>query len=307
VTARRPPPGMLLQLLHRTTFVYDGQARDSFNEVRLRPVDDANQSCRHFVLRTDPIAVLRDYRDFYGNTVHYFDITDGHERLVVEAESQVETAPGGESQPIPAVPAEALTSFSERELLAEFFGDSHYVPLDASIWRETQDAFGGMRTDLWGDVRRLGQHIHQTFAYRPNSTAVNTHAADALKIKAGVCQDFAHVMLGLCRSAGMPARYVSGYFLNPHRMSGEVEASHAWVEAFIPSHGWAGYDPTHGRPADERYVKAAVGRDYADIRPISGSYRGSPTKELQVIVQVQEAAAESDRTRTGGPPVPTLG
>lgn len=284
---------MLLQLLHRTTFIYDGQARDSFNEARLRPADDANQSCRHFVLRTDPVAALRDYRDFYGNTVHYFDISGGHERLVVEAESRVETALDGVSPAVPTVSAEALAAFPEREMLAEFFGDSSYVTLDPAIWRETQDALEGMRTDLWSDVRRLGQHIYRSFAYRPNSTVVNTHAADALKIKAGVCQDFAHVMLGLCRSAGMPARYVSGYFLNPDRRSGEVEASHAWVEAFIPGHGWAGYDPTHGRPADERYVKVAVGRDYADIRPISGSYRGSPTKELQVIVQVQEAAAES--------------
>jgi transglutaminase-like putative cysteine protease len=284
---------MLLRLLHRTTFIYDGQARDSFNEVRLRPTDDAGQSCRRFVLRTDPAAALRNYRDFYGNTVHYFDVAAGHGRLVVEAESQVETAPNEARESVPAVPAEALAAFPDREVWAEFFTDSHYVPLDAALWRETKDAWDGTRTDLWNDVRRLGRHIHRTFAYRPNSTGVNTRATDALKIRAGVCQDFAHVMLGMCRSAGIPSRYVSGYFLNPHRRPGEVEASHAWVEALIPGYGWAGYDPTHDRPADERYIKAAVGRDYADIRPVSGSYRGAPTKELKVVVQVRKAKVKA--------------
>jgi transglutaminase-like putative cysteine protease len=105
----------------------------------------------------------------------------------------------------------------------------------------------------------------------------------------GVCQDFAHVHLGLCRSLGIPARYVSGYFLNTTRRTDEIEASHAWIEAWIPDHGWVGFDPTHDRPADERYVRVAVGRDYADIRPLSGSYRGAPTRELIVDVRVRLA------------------
>jgi transglutaminase-like putative cysteine protease len=109
-----------------------------------------------------------------------------------------------------------------------------------------------------------------------------------MALRAGVCQDFAHVMLGLCRCIGIPARYASGYFLNSDRKPGEMEASHAWIEAFIPGHGWAAYDPTHARRPDERYVKVAVGRDYADIRPVSGTYRGAKTSELRVEVEVRE-------------------
>jgi transglutaminase-like putative cysteine protease len=96
-------------------------------------------------------------------------------------------------------------------------------------------------------------------------------------------------MLGLCRTAGIPARYVSGYFLNANRRPGEIEASHAWVEALVPGFGWAAFDPTHDRPVDERYVKVAAGRDYADVLPVSGTYRGAPTRELNVEVTVSPA------------------
>jgi transglutaminase-like putative cysteine protease len=153
-----------------------------------------------------------------------------------------------------------------------------------------QDALAGGRDDVWGDVVRIGEHVFRTLTYRPDVTGVGTLAVDALKLRAGVCQDFAHVMLGLSRCAGIPARYVSGYFLNPNRRPDEIEASHAWVEAFVPGFGWAAYDPTHRRPADERYVKLAVGRDYADIRPVSGTYRGAPTRALQVEVIVSDGS-----------------
>jgi transglutaminase-like putative cysteine protease len=282
---------MLLHLLHRTTFLYAGEARNSFNEVRLRPVDNDVQACRSFALRVSPEATVSEYADFHGNTVHFFDIAAGHERLVVEAESEVETSPDAGRPAIPAVSPEVLAGSPEREMQAEFTTDSHYVPLAPELWREAQDALAGGRGDVWNDVIRIGGHVHRTIAYRTGATGVGTLATDALVMRTGVCQDFAHVMLGLCRCIGIPARYVSGYFLNSDRKTGEPEASHAWVEAFIPGHGWAAYDPTHARQADERYVKVAVGRDYADIRPVSGTYRGAKTRELRVEVEVRQAPA----------------
>jgi transglutaminase-like putative cysteine protease len=118
---------------------------------------------------------------------------------------------------------------------------------------------------------------------------VQTLATDVLKLRAGVCQDFAHVALGMCRCSGIPARYVSGYFIRLQRKpeDDEAEASHAWIEAFIPGFGWAAFDPTHDRVADDRYIKLASGRDYADIRPVSGTYRGGKTRSLTVDVRVR--------------------
>jgi transglutaminase-like putative cysteine protease len=284
---------MLLHLLHRTTFVYAGPVRDSFNEVRLRPVDDSSQACRSFELRISPGGgEVRDYLDYYGNRVHYFDLAASHEQLVIEAESEVETTANISRPPIPAVPSPGRPGASApSELYAEFLTDSHYVPHSVELWRETQDVFADEgRRDVWNDALRLGQHVFNTFKYKPHSTGVHTLATDALKLRTGVCQDYAHVMLGLCRAVGIPARYVSGYFFNRSRRPGEIEASHAWVEVLVPGYGWAAYDPTHDRIADDRYVKVAAGRDYSDIRPVSGTYRGAPTRELRVEVTVREPA-----------------
>lgn len=286
---------MQLHLLHRTIFVYAGPVRDSFNEVRLRPVDDDTQHCRSFTLRIWPAGGegVRDYLDYYGNRVHYFDLAESHERLVIEAESVVWTVPTAERMVIPMVPLRDLADAARGdELHAEYLAESRYVPEAVELWRETQDVFSEAgRRDAWTDTLRLGQHVYKTFTYRPHSTGVHTLATDALKQRAGVCQDYAHVMLGLCRTAGIPARYVSGYFLNRTRRPGEVEASHAWIEVYVPNYGWAAYDPTHDRPADDRYVKVAAGRDYADIRPVSGTYRGARTSELRVEVTVDEVKA----------------
>ncbi len=281
---------MHLRILHRTTFNYAGKAQDSFNEVRLRPVDDATQTCRSFNLRLDPVAAPQEYSDFYGNTIHYFDIAEAHNKLVVEVQSVVETVPLAERPPVPSVTSSDLKNSSEREMLAEFYTSSPYVPLEVDLWREAQDALAEGRGDIWNDVRRLGGHIYRTFAYKPKTTGVSTRANDALKLRMGVCQDFAHVHLGLCRSLGIPARYVSGYFFNTTRRPREIEASHAWIEAYVPGYGWAAFDPTHDRVADDRYVKIATGRDYADIRPINGTYRGAPTRSLKVEVRVREAS-----------------
>jgi transglutaminase-like putative cysteine protease len=288
---------MQLRILHRTTFSYAGQASESINEIKLRPLDDATQRCREFHLRIEPAAEPREYRDFHGNTVHHFEVPAQHRRLVVETASLVETTPGADRPAVPRVPAEALEVPRERERVAEFFNSSPYVPLEVELWREAQDALAEGRSDIWSDVRRLGAHIYRRFAYKPRTTGVQTRATDVLKLRMGVCQDFAHVHIGLCRSLGIPARYVSGYFFNTTRRPRESEASHAWMEAYVPGFGWAAFDPTHDRAADERYVKLAIGRDYADIRPIAGTYRGAPTRSLKVEVRVRQAELEKKNAR----------
>jgi len=282
---------MHLRVLHRTSFVYAGKAHDSFNEVRLRPINDTTQQCRDFQLNLTPGASPREYDDFYGNTVQYFEVIESHTKLIIEAVSTVDTTPMAERPAIPRVAMEDLERSSEREMLAEFYNSSHYVPLDVELWREAQDALAEGSSDVWNNVRRLGSHVYRRFAYKPKTTGVNTKATDVLKLRMGVCQDFAHVHLGLCRCLGIPARYVSGYFFNNTRRPREIEASHAWIEAYVPGHGWTSWDPTHDRTADERYIKVAVGRDYADIRPVNGTYRGAPTRSLKVDVTVREAPA----------------
>jgi transglutaminase-like putative cysteine protease len=280
---------MHLHVLHRTTFIYPGPAHDSFNEARLRPVDDDFQTCQRFALRLDPEVPARDYRDFYDNTVHYFDIGAAHQKLVVEATSEVETVPNATR--VAVVDAPLPADASDFSLQLEFLNASPFVPDAVELWREAQDVLASGRTTVFADAVRLAQHVYRTFTYQPRATDAGTIATAALAARTGVCQDYAHVTLGLCRNAGIPARYASGYFFNDQRKPHQPEASHAWIEVYVPGHGWAGYDPTHDRAPDERYVKIATGRDYDDIRPIRGTYRGLPGRDMKVDVAVTRVDA----------------
>lgn len=282
---------LVLSVRHLTRYEYHGQVWDSFNEARLQPASDSAQLCRKFLLRIDPAAEVREYPDFYGNTVHYFDLKAAHERLAIEALSTVETQPDARGVPPGSLPIVALKSSAVVEEYFDFLHDSHFVSLEADIWREVVDALPQGAQDLWQDTQTIGRHVYSSFTYTPRVTTVNTRPAEVVRTRRGVCQDFAHVMLGMCRTVGIPARYVSGYFLNPNRAPDEIEASHAWVEVFLPGYGWKGFDPTHNREPDTRYVKVAVGRDYGDIRPLGGTFRGAATREMSVEVQITRQSA----------------
>ena len=154
---------------------------------------------------------MRDYVDFYGNTVHYFDIVAGHEKLVIEAISEVETTPNAARPPVPAVPTRggcrARTALRVPRRLATT------CRWTSRSGRRRRTRFRTEASDIWSDVRQICRHVYTTFAYKPRSTGVATVATEAIRLRAGVCQDFAHVALGMCRTSGIPARYVSGYFI----------------------------------------------------------------------------------------------
>ena len=276
----------LLSISHLTRYIYEGAVKDSFNEARLQPITDSLQHCKEFQFRIDPVSEVRDYPDFYSNCVHYFDVPELHEILEVEATSIVQTHPESRG-PGPLSGPGTLDTPAVKENHFDFLHGSEFVSLQSEVWREAVDALPGGLNDVWTDTVAIGEHIHRNYKYTPLSTNVNTRAVEVIKKKQGVCQDFAHLMLGICRIHNIPARYVSGYFLNRHKLPGEIEASHAWIEIFIPGYGWKGYDPTHRRETDTRYVKLAVGRDYGDIRPVGGTFRGKGTRKMVVEVSVQ--------------------
>lgn len=281
-------PGMRLSVRHLTRFVYDEAARDSYNDARLCPISDKLQRCESFDLRVQPRVLVNTYHDFYHNRVDHFEIHEDHPLLEVESNAVVETRIDPRGPVAQDFPASSLDDPSIEENYFDFLTESHYVSLDAEVWREGIDLMPHGVTDIWRDAVTVGRHIFRTFKYESKSTNVHTRMIEVLRERRGVCQDFAHVMSAICRTQGIPARYVSGYFFDDKRSSDDPEASHAWVEIFLPHFGWKGFDPTHDREADERYIKLAVGRDYADIRPISGSFRGKGTKEMTVDVRVQK-------------------
>jgi len=280
--------GMRLRVRHLTRFVYDGPATDSYNDARLCPISDPLQRCESFQLRIDPEVLVNTYHDFYQNQVDHFEIPDDHPSLEVESVATVTTRQDPRGPVVKSFPMSSLDDPGIEENYFDFLTESHFVSLDAEVWREGIDLLPEGVHDIWKDSVSVGRHIYRTFVYEAKSTHVHTRMIESLRERRGVCQDFAHVMIAICRTQGIPARYVSGYFFNEKRHMDETEASHAWVEVFLPHFGWKGFDPTHDRESDTRYIKLAVGRDYADIRPISGSFRGKGTKEMTVEVRVEQ-------------------
>ncbi len=272
---------MRFSIIHRTEYHYASPVRDSFNEVRLQPLSNEQQTVESFILRVLPACRLRHYDDFYKNVIHHFEIPEPHSNVLIEASTTVSTR--STSLPLDAAPASMnrLPECGRTERCFDYLVPSRYVDLDPDTWRLAIDTTSG-QTDIWQAAVAIMRFIHGNFRYTPSSTNVHTHMRDVVQQREGVCQDFAHVMLGMCRVLKIPALYVSGYLATE-----KARASHAWVEVFIPDVGWRALDPTHNRAPDENYVKIAVGRDYSDVAPVSGHYKGTLDRKMTVDVRIQ--------------------
>jgi transglutaminase-like putative cysteine protease len=273
---------MKWEILHRTQYTYASPVSESFNEVRLHPVSDEWQKVNDFLLKVLPATRLRHHRDFYSNIVHHFDVPEPHRTLVVESFLHVITRPhpplAGTETPFPL----ARIGEAVREpRIFDFLQESRFVDLSPGTWKLALDATTGA-TDTWQAALAAMRFIHGRTKYESKSTHVHTHMSDVLNERRGVCQDFAHVMLGLCRAVKIPALYVSGYLATE-----TASATHAWVEVLIPGIGWRGLDPTHNRQTDETYIKIAVGRDYADVPPVTGNYKGTTDRKMEVSVKIK--------------------
>ena len=159
------------------------------------------------------------------------------------------------------------------------------VEQSPEVWRQALDVTDGVG-DTWQATLAMMKFVHGSLKYESRATGVHTHARDVLRDKRGVCQDFAHVMLSLCRCVKIPALYVSGYLATE-----AASATHAWVEVLIPGIGWQALDPTHNCQPGESYVKIAVGRDYADVAPVTGNYRGTTDRKMLVNVSIKQVTA----------------
>jgi transglutaminase-like putative cysteine protease len=271
---------MKYDILHRTRYTYSASVRDSFNDVRLQPMPIPEQFVESFLLRVLPAARLTHFKDFYSNWVNHFEIVEPHNYLMIEAQSRVITRP-----PAP-LPVEKLCPFDQLketpniERCFDYLQASRFVELSPEAWKLALDATHGV-DDVWLAVLAIMKFVHGHLKYESNSTNVHTHMRDVIADRRGVCQDFAHLMIGLCRSLKIPARYVSGYLATE-----AASATHAWVEVFIPGRGWRGLDPTHDCQLGETYVKLGNGRDYADVSPIAGNYRGTLERKMEVEVKI---------------------
>jgi len=271
-----------LTVMHLTEYRYPEPAWDSFNEARLSPVDDHCQSLLSFALELSPDATVRSHLDYYGNRVHQFHIAEAHRRLAIQSRTSVVTYP--RPSPIP-VAAESLAELRPR--FFEFLAPTRRVPLDRDWALEMQAPALPPHGDVVQYLDGLTRHLHGFFTYRPEVTEIDTPIADFVRAGVGVCQDYTHAMLALCRMLGIPSRYVSGYLETSPGHSLGSDASHAWVEVYLPGSGWIGFDPTNGVAVGQTYVKVGHGRDYDDVPPVKGLRRGGGTERLRVAVSVR--------------------
>ena len=273
---------MKYDIQHRTLYTYTSPARDSFNDVRLEPPSTPEQTVESYSLQVQPDTRLTRYIDFYSNLVHHFEIPAAHNSLLIESRAKVDTH-WPEAFPADALlcPVEKLGNVLDADRCFDFLQSSRYVELEVDAWRLALDATEG-RSDVWPAALELMRFTHEYLTYEPNSTHVHTNMSEVIAQKRGVCQDFAHLLIGLCRSIRIPARYVSGYLATE-----TASATHAWMEIYIPGHGWRALDPTHNRQIDGTYVKIGHGRDYADVAPVSGNYHGTLQRRMDVEVRIK--------------------
>jgi transglutaminase-like putative cysteine protease len=279
---------MHLRVEHRFAFEYDAFISESFLELHVQPKTTPQQVVSAFELAVGPPTSVHRYRDWNDNLTHHFTITKFHDRIEVSARSLVQTHRAG-------VTLASLTQGPAREGLAytlrDFLEFGGPVLLTPGL-RAANRAIGLAATAPLGEqVQALGAYIGKRFEYQKNVTAYDSTTEDFLKIGGGVCQDFAHLMLGLLRLRGVPCRYVSGY-LHVERKQKEPSQSHAWVEFHAPSAGWVPFDPTHNRAVDERYVVVGHGRHYDDVPPNKGIYRGNARETLRAEVHTQVTASK---------------
>jgi len=287
---------VLLEIRHVTQYRYASLVRESVMEVWMQPQKSARQRLVSFDLDLDPPAQVFSYADSFGNAVYHFDVPQPHDKLTITARSAVET------QAAPPLPDQLDRGEWDR-LRSEFLRGENFDYLNPHAFaRETEalHAFmaereiDGLRSlDPLTAVRQLNELIYGAFGYEAGVTRADSPIDDVLKARKGVCQDFAHVMIAICRSWGIPARYVSGYLFTDrkHGDRSDPDATHAWVEVFLPSLRWIGLDPTNNTPATERHVACAVGRDYSDVPPSRGVYKGEAESQLAVGVSVRKARA----------------
>ncbi|MDG2094853.1 MAG: transglutaminase family protein [Phycisphaerales bacterium] len=283
---------MLLQIEHSLHFSYSDYIRESHMDIRVEPRTQSGQVLLDFSLVVGPSTRVTRHEDWLGNTVHWFSITDYHDRIEVLVRSLVETNPAMILPGLVNDPISQDPPGMEQWDFMQFVGPVIESEAMRSLHADLRIADLGSIGEV---VQCIGEGLRSKFEYRPNVTDAHSTTDALLLGGGGVCQDFAHAALGLLRLSGIPARYVSGY-LHVERDDETPSQSHAWIEYWSPSNGWQPYDPTHGLVPNEAYVTVGYGRSYDDVPPNRGICQGGARETLKAEV-ITSPGKRPDRRR----------
>jgi transglutaminase-like putative cysteine protease len=271
---------------HVTRYTYEVPVRDSANQVMLFPIKDEYQEVlkQEFAITGEP--VIDTYKDYYGNEAGSFMYAEPHSEMIIDSKIVVVT----KERSLPEaedINTEDWNKLQQIKFVVPYIDFLKLEQFDAvDEIKQVANLYEMKAVSPLTAARRLNEYVFKQFKYIKGVTNVETTPDEIWKIKAGVCQDFAHILLVMLRIIGIPARYVSGYICpNRSGMRGEG-ATHAWVDAYIPAYGWVGLDPTNNCVVNDMHVRLAVGRNFSDCSPVKGTYKGTSNHTLEVGVSV---------------------
>lgn len=276
----------LFQIHHVTRYEYQDQVRDSANQIVLYPIEDQHQEILSHELLITGKPNIEVFKDYYGNQVGSFTYQAAHKELVIDSKLVVKVS----SKALPDDSTDKDLQWAHILEIANKvpyidFIQQEYFPSIEELKQINPLKESRLFTPLH-TAKQLSEYVFTHFAYNKGVTDVETTLETVWELKAGVCQDFAHMLLAMLHLVGIPARYVSGYICpNKNGMRGEG-ATHAWVEAYIPFYGWLGLDPTNNCVVNDLHVRLAVGRNFNEVSPVKGTYKGTSQHELMVGVTV---------------------
>lgn len=275
----------IFKIQHITTYEYDRLIQESMNEIKIFPIVSADQEVLQSELRITGNPEVNYFFDYWDNKTGNFNLFPPHKELKIDSRLVVRTNQG------PDLNINFISVFNE--MWNEVNGNLKLVELSRPDFIRSQDQINEIAQLIYSQdhavavtIKNCCEYIFSKFNYIKGITTVETTIDEILEKRAGVCQDFAHVMLQVLRTLNIPSRYVSGYICpNKSGLRGEG-ATHAWVEAWIPHNGWAGIDPTNNVWVTNTHVKLATGRNFSDCSPVKGSFRGPANQHLTVFVSV---------------------
>ncbi len=298
---------MRLDIRYRTSFTYDDLVRESQNELRACPTTDAFQSLVSYRVTTSPSSKVSTFIDYWGTRVDAFGHRSPHIALEVTASATVETYP----RPMlsAASPRTALEDLVFRDEHAEYLERSPHADWGNAVTEAAQLQADLVGPDTVSTVLAMHRLVGTVLRYTPGATAVGVSVEDVLRDGNGVCQDFAHLAVALCRSQRIPARYVSGYLftrdettnidpaLDPESADDDtvIVQTHAWFEAAVPGFGWIALDPTNQQPVGQRHVKIGHGRDYDDVQPLRGVFSGHAQALVEPHVEIRRLSVAENQ------------
>ncbi|GAB3920328.1 transglutaminase family protein [Mucilaginibacter myungsuensis] len=274
------------KIQHITKYTYDGLVRDSANQIILYPIQDEFQNVTKHELKITGDAPVDTYIDYYGNKVGSFTHRDPHSQLIISSQLWVDT----KARALPTndiFPQQQWKDYETLKYVVPYidFLKQEYFDGQAEL-KAIVDAVLDTADTPYQAILKFSKYIFDNFSYIKGVTTVESTLDDVWKLRAGVCQDFAHILMVMLRLINIPARYVSGYICpNQNGMRGEG-ATHAWAEAYLPDYGWLGVDPTNNVVVNDTHVRLAVGRNFSDCSPVKGTYKGQYSHRLEVAVSV---------------------